>query len=117
PSRAVRIALALAVACAIAPEVAAAKPPPGYVVTGSGALTAPNGVQTRGIVTCPPGTVPFGGGALISSPSTGTAINSSSPTATGWTADVNNASGGAVSFFVDVVCGNRPQRYSIVTSA
>ena len=89
----------------------------GYVVVSSGAFAAPNGLQTRGFVSCPTGTVPLGGGVDVASPSIGASVNSSFPSATGWVVDVNNASGADTSFLVQGVCARRPRRYSIVAGA
>ena len=57
-------------------------PPPGYTVATSGDITAPAGAQTHGFATCPSGTVPFGGGAFVSSSSLSVNINSSIPLGT-----------------------------------
>jgi hypothetical protein len=101
-----------------APAVTATmpKPPKGYVVVHSGNLTANTGAQTRGTVACPAGTVAFGGGAFTTSTSTNVNINSSFPPTTGspgWAADLNNASGAAVTFSVYAVCANAPKKYTI----
>jgi hypothetical protein len=95
---------------------AAAGPPRGYVERTSGLLTFPSGFVAQGMVNCPKGLVPLGGGTLISTPSVLTAVSGSFPSGTGWVADVNNLSGGPVTFIVEVLCARRPARYRVVTS-
>src|SRR5580704_3939756 len=74
---------------------AATKKPAGYSIA-SATYALPNGLQTSGSVTCPvkkgAQTVPFSGGVLVQTDSLGASLNSSSPTAHGWSARVNNAS-------------------------
>jgi hypothetical protein len=94
----------------------AAGAPRGYVIVTSGFLTANTGTQTRGTVTCPVGKVPFGGGAFVSSSSTAANINSSIPSANGWLADINNASGFATTFDVYAICAKAPLSYQVVVS-
>jgi hypothetical protein len=99
-----------------APAVSTDSVPPGYTQVHSGLLPAADQAQTRGSATCPAGTVPLGGGVFVLSQSTLANVNSSFPTANGWIADVNNASGAATSFEVSVICGLQPKHYSIVQS-
>ena len=91
--------------------------PKGYVVVSSAALTSNAGTQTHGSVVCPTGKVPLGGGVFFSSGSVLANINSSYPTATGWSADVNNASASASSFNVYVTCSKKPAHYALVSGA
>jgi hypothetical protein len=134
-------ALALAV-CALAstttPAVAAGKPapargtPPGYQIVESSGFTAPNGVQPRGSVFCPAGTVVWGGGAEIFGPDPNLNLNSSAPLVdgSGWTAAVNNIhsefpffngweaaqndnTSFDTTFNVLAICGKAPATYSI----
>jgi hypothetical protein len=91
--------------------------PRGYHIVNSGFLTAANGSQTQGFVTCPTGTVPFGGGAEVTSFSTAANINTSIPTSNGWRADVNNASGSDTTFEVYAVCAKAPRYYQVVESS
>jgi hypothetical protein len=114
-SSASRAALALAAACVpvLFPSIAAAGPPHGYAVASSAPFASPAGIQTRGFVTCPPHTVPLGGGVSVQSTSTDANINSSFPTATGWVVDVNNA-GPATSFVVRASCARQPNRYTVI---
>jgi hypothetical protein len=100
-------------AVTLGPAAAAAKPK-GYVVVHSGALTSPAGAQAHGSVSCPAKKVPLGGGVFFSSGSVLANINSSYPTATGWSADVNNASTSASSFTVYAACSTKPGKYAQV---
>jgi hypothetical protein len=90
------------------------KLPRGYVVVKSGQLVAVSGQQTRGVVSCPAGLVPLGGGVSIVSLSTLANVNSSFPRDNGWIGDVNNASGAPTTFEVRVVCAQMPRNYSVV---
>src|SRR4051794_32892126 len=114
-----RIALIAVAACGLALSggglAQAASRPPGYTVVTVDFLNAPTGHETRASATCPPGTVPFGGGALISAAS-GTAIKGSQPTATGWQVDVTNTTGVDLPWLIQVVCGTRPPGYIVFTS-
>jgi hypothetical protein len=92
----------------------ATKLPPGYTVVRSGQLVAVSGQQTRGVVTCPAGLVPLGGGVSIVSFSTLANVNSSFPRDNGWVGDVNNGSGATTTFEVRVVCALAPKNYSVV---
>jgi hypothetical protein len=89
--------------------------PKGYVVEATG-YSAPNGEQTQGSVACPTGTVPWGGGAFISSTSLAANLNSSFPFGIDWVAKVNNASGSTAAFSVYVVCANQPKDYTVQNS-
>src|SRR5690349_10727631 len=92
----------------------ASRPPKGFTVVKSGPVVAVSGQQTRGVVACPAGLVPLGGGVSIVSLSTNANVNSSFPRDNGWVADVNNASGATTTFEVRVVCVQRPTNYSVV---
>jgi hypothetical protein len=98
---------------------ATATKPPGYSIV-SATYSLPNGVQTSGSVTCPvkkgAETVPFSGGALIQTDSLEASINSSFPTAHGWSVDANNTSGAASQFTVYAVCATKPAGYVQVVS-
>jgi hypothetical protein len=96
---------------------ASSRAPAGYRVVTSGLLTALTGRQTRGSVTCPAGTVPFGGGAFISGSNENININSSFPSGTSWFADINNVSGSSDTFSVYAVCANALRKYQIVESS
>jgi hypothetical protein len=90
--------------------------PPGYTRVSTGNLNLPAGTQTRGVATCPAGTVPFSGSVFVFSPSLVVNVNSSFPSGTSWVADVNNGSGSAALFEVTVICGFQPTNYSVVES-
>jgi hypothetical protein len=89
----------------------------GYSVASSGGFTAPAGAQVHGQASCPAGTVPLGGGAVINSASTAAGLNSSYPTLGGWAADVNNGSGSATYFTVYAVCAKQPRGYELTYGA
>jgi hypothetical protein len=93
---------------------AAAQKPAGYSIA-SATYSLPNGIQTPGSVTCPvkkgSQTVPFSGGALVQTDSLDASINSSYPTAHGWSVDVNNSSGAASQFKVYAVCAKKLKGY------
>jgi hypothetical protein len=99
-----------------APSSGASRAPNLYTQVNSGFLTARTGTQTRGLVSCPALTRPFGGGAFITSSSLFANINSSIPSGNGWLADVNNASGADTTFQVWVVCAKPPKHYQVVTT-
>jgi hypothetical protein len=93
--------------------------PPGYRVVESGALTAHPGVQTRGTVRCPAGTVTWGGGVILGTPHAGTTISGSYPMArgAGWVAVVNDVGGSDGTFVVQAVCAQAPATYRVIKSA
>lgn len=91
-------------------------PPPGYTVVTSGDVTASPGTQTHGTASCPSGTVPFGGGAFVSSSELSVNINGSIPVEGGWEVWVNNGSGSGTFFDVYATCADQPAKYAIVQS-
>ncbi|HET7741019.1 MAG TPA: hypothetical protein VFL67_10260 [Mycobacterium sp.] len=96
---------------------AGAAPPPGYVVVHSASITASIDSQSHGVVACPGGTVPLGGGANVHSTSFQADMANSYPVGTeGWAADINNGTGTAFTFTVWVVCGTQPTGYTLVES-
>jgi hypothetical protein len=101
----------------MAPAAISAKAPPGYAVVTGGTTSAPTGTQTRGTATCPAGTVPWGGGAVISGSNINLNLNSSFPSGSAWVADVNNVSGSTGLFNVYVVCAVAPRKYTVVESS
>jgi len=107
--------LGVTVADASAP-LAKPKPPAGYRVVISPQLPSPNGSESRGIVSCPTGTVPLGGGAIAQSPSIRANVSSSFPSGRTWVGDVKNGSGTATTFQVEVICAKRPKGYRQVES-
>jgi hypothetical protein len=92
-------------------------PPAGYRVVISPELPSPDGSDSRGVVRCPTGTVPLGGGATTASPSTRVNVSSSFPSGRAWVGDVKNGSGSATTFRVEVICAKRPKGYTVVRSA
>src|ERR1700749_349979 len=100
PHTTLRAALALAGAALLMPAAATAAPPRGYAVVTSAQFASAPQTHARGFVTCPPHTVPLGGGAFVGSSSTAVNLNTSFPTAVGWAVDVNNASEQAASYSV-----------------
>jgi hypothetical protein len=107
------------VALAAAPAFAAATAPPGYRIVRSPDIAAPASIfNTGGDATCPTGTVPWGGGASMNNgfAARGTSINTSEPITGGWRARMNNASGTAQTFVVDVICAKKPKGYKVAFS-
>src|SRR3954453_11936265 len=103
----------LPLTAALAPD-ASARPPNGYLVLTSLAVTAPSGNVTRADITCEPGQVPLGGGLFIVSGQVVVGVHSSFPTPTGWAGEVDNSFGAPVLFALEVVCAQKPRRYAIV---
>jgi hypothetical protein len=104
------------VAGTAAPADAAATAPPGYRIVRTADLPAPASIlDTTGQANCPTGTVPWGGGASFTNgfAAIGVSLETSEPVTGGWRARVNNASGAAQTFRVDVMCANRPKGYRI----
>jgi hypothetical protein len=103
-------------AVAVTPAFAAATAPPGYRIVSTPDLAAPPSIlNTTGQANCPTGTVPWGGGASLTNGFAvpGTSINTSEPVTGGWRARVNNASGTAQTFRVDVICAKKPKGYKV----
>jgi hypothetical protein len=105
----------------VVPSAGAATRPPtapaDYHLISSGPIPLrPDKVlDTGGQVTCPPGTVPWGGGASFTGglPAVGDNINTSAPTGNGWRARYNNASGRAGdNFVINSVCAKAPHGYA-----
>jgi hypothetical protein len=92
----------------------AASAPPGYTIARQDGFVAHANGQTRGSVTCPPGTVPLSGGAAIFTPSLDNNVNSSFPSGSTWIVDVNDAGPADVQFNVFAVCAAPPRRYAVV---
>jgi hypothetical protein len=111
--------LTLAAAALVLAGPAQARTPALYTQVHSGFLTATAGAQTRGTVSCPAGTVAWGGGAVIAGNDLGGNLNSSFPMGdgSGWIADVNNTSTSDMTFTVNAVCAKAPRKYRIVESA
>jgi hypothetical protein len=90
--------------------------PPGYRVFFGPNVTVADGMQGHSTVHCPKGTVPLGGGIFVDAVSLTAGVNSSFPTANGWTGVVNNLSGESGSMEVAVACARKPAHYAIVAS-
>src|SRR5215468_9586492 len=60
-----------------------------YTVVVSPTLQAHAGRHARGVVACPAGTVPLGGGVGVHPVGTGAHVNGSFPSSNGWVADVS----------------------------
>jgi hypothetical protein len=116
PSALALAACLLASTAATAPAAVAGRTPAHYKVVEK-VFTATDGTQSRGIVSCPAGSVVFSGGALLFS-STALQINSSSPLpdGSGWVIDANNTSGADQFVTVQAVCARAPRRYRILRS-
>jgi hypothetical protein len=117
------LGLALGAIASAAPASAAtdqtvtpAGPVENYTVVNTGDLTAPNDVQSAGLVKCPSGLVVIGGGVEVLSTSLDANINSSWPEVNGWAANVNNSSGASVTFVVFAFCATAPTDYTVVSS-
>jgi hypothetical protein len=84
----------------------------------SAAVTVPAGSQTYGSVSCPTGTVVYGGGALTPSDDPAVNINSSwpIPSGAGWQVYLNNGSASATTLTVSAECAKAPADYQIVTT-
>jgi hypothetical protein len=104
------------VAATATPAAAAATAPPGYRIVRTADLPAPPSIlDTTGQANCPTGTVPWGGGAGFTNgfAAIGVSLETTEPVAGSWRARVNNASGAAQTFRVDVICANKPKGYKV----
>jgi hypothetical protein len=108
---------ALGAACLLVVAApAGARPPRGYQQVSSNQIASAPGVVAEGHVTCPPGTVPLGGGSVIASSSPDVAIDGLVPLPDGWTARISNRSGAATNFDVRAICAKAPRKYVVVQS-
>jgi hypothetical protein len=109
-----------AAAASSGPAAPATAKPAGYKIV-SADFTAASGLDTSGSVTCPKvkgvQTVPLSGGVLNDGTSLQTNINSSWPTAKGWSGRVSNASAAATGFSVYAVCAKKMTGYLLQKSA
>jgi hypothetical protein len=98
------------------PEAAAllGRVPAGYVQVIGSPVTIGAGLQERAHAFCPAGTVPVGGGGVISSSDVRANLNSSIPTPTGWAIDVNNGSAASTTASASVICIVQPRQYQLV---
>jgi hypothetical protein len=93
----------------------------GYTIVSNGPLSNPNGVQSFGDVSCPTGTVAYGGGVVGQSDGLFQDVNGSFPlvsggVATGWRDYVDNDSGSDSSFTVYAVCAKKSKNYGVVSA-
>lgn len=107
-------ATVVALTVASVSDAATATKPPGYVRVFSGPIANPAGQASPGQVTCPSGTVVWGGGAGFFGgfAAQGSDINTSSPTGTGWRAVYNNRTGIPQQFEAGAVCAKQPPGYT-----
>lgn len=91
-------------------------PPAGYSVIETGPFTAPAGVQTPGIATCPGTKQPTGGGAYTYDNNTSVDINDSWPSGHSWVVDVNNNQATDTKFVVWVMCMRASAGYHVVSA-
>src|SRR5215469_9747672 len=103
-------------AAANASAASTATAPPGYHRVISTPIAIPPGeFDSGGQVTCPAGTVPWGGGTGFTGgvASAGENINTSEPTRTGWEARFNNSGTRPDDDFrVDAICARQPAGYT-----
>jgi hypothetical protein len=112
----VMLGVAVPVAVTVTPAFAATTAPSGYRIVRTADVAAPPSIlNSSGQASCPAGTVPLGGGASMSDgfAAIGTSLNTSEPVPGGWRARVNNASGTAQVFTVDVICAKKPKGYTV----
>jgi hypothetical protein len=112
--------VAALIAAAATPASAAATAPPGYRIVRTADITAPPSIlDTSGQANCPSGTVPWGGGASFDNgfAARGTSLETTEPVTGGWRTRVNNASGAAQTFRVDVICADKPKGYKVAFAA
>jgi hypothetical protein len=89
----------------------------GYMRVSSGDIANPAGQQTMGSVSCPAGTVAFGGGVdgnggLYQSID-GSIPHVSNGVAVGWYGWIDNTGGTDSSFSVHAVCAKKPRQYAV----
>jgi hypothetical protein len=115
---ALTLTAAIAATAAGTADVAAAAPtaPPGYTrVFAPPIPIPPSPLDFGGQVTCPSGTVPWGGGAGFSGgfASQGENINTSAPNGDGWRARYNNSGTRPDDHFtVEAICAQQPAGYT-----
>ena len=123
--RAVRaVLMAVTISAGLGPAAAAtnafaastATAPPGYQLVRSAPIPIPPGMfDSGGQVSCPMGTVPWGGGVGFTGgvASAGENINTSAPTGNGWRGRYNNSGTRASdNFAVDAICAKQPAGYT-----
>jgi hypothetical protein len=88
--------------------------PAGYHIVHGPSVSAPPGLlDTDSQVSCPTGTVPWGGGTA-GNPFTNMSINTTVSTSDGWLARVTNPDAPGGTFVIDAICARKPAAYSAV---
>lgn len=123
PHAARAAAALLALSCVVAPaalatplSTASASAPAAYTRVFSPVITAHSGAfDTGGQVSCPAGTVPWGGGIGFSGgiADIGDNINTSAPSGDGWRGRYNNSTGRDATFAVEAICAAQPPGYTV----
>jgi hypothetical protein len=89
--------------------------PAGYKVVNGAVQPAPPGSLTSGSqVSCPTGTVPWGGGIAGNAFLQNMTINTTASTSNGWQGRVNNPDGQGGTFVIDAICAKKPVAYTAV---
>ncbi len=97
------------------PDAKAPTAPPGYKIVRGPLMPAPAGpLDSGGQVSCPAGTVVWGGGTAVQGVGGPTeSINTSAPNGpTAWRARVNNTGVSAQQFGIDAICAKQPKGYT-----
>lgn len=100
----------------VSAPVSGAAAPMGYIEVDSSHITLPAGGQLHGTVSCPAGTVVWGGGVFVNSAEVTAGVNGSYPLGNtrGWQGDVFNLSSSETYFYVSAICAKQPAGYKIV---
>jgi len=97
------------------PQAKAPTAPPGYRIVRGPLMPAPAGpLDSGGQVSCPTGTVAWGGGTAVQGVGGPTeSINTSAPNGpTAWRARVNNTGVETQQFGIDAICARQPKGYA-----
>jgi hypothetical protein len=93
----------------------------GNIQVGSGDIANPAGQQSSGSVTCPAGTVAFGGGVNgnggVYQSVNGSIPHVSNGLAVGWYGWIDNTSSSDSSFSVWAVCAKKPKQYAVASTS
>ncbi len=101
------------------PDAKAPTAPPGYRIVRGPLMPAPAGpLDSGGQVSCPAGTVVWGGGTAVQGIGGPTeSIDTSAPNGpTAWRARVNNTGVSTQQFGIDAICAKQPKRYTTAFS-
>ena len=103
----------LVVSAALAATAVAA--PAGYQIVNDRGIPAPPGIlDSDSQVSCPTGTVPWGGGIAANPFLKNMTINTTASTGDGWQGRVNNPDGQGGTFTIDAICAKKPTGYTTV---